>query len=326
MDIMRRVFVSYSSDDRYRAAHIVQALRDAGVSTFWDQDLMPRQDFRAVIAHEIRRADCTIVLWSRSSVRSAFVADEADLARKVGNYTPTMLDRVQPPMGLRGEQFLWLDKWYGDVKSPFWQALLSTVHGALVHKPGTPMPVDAFSDGPQGPTMVALEITNAGMEGICTHRLAVGVEFVTRDQFVQWPEATELSPLLHDHPYAAYATPSFREAVAYCEWLTKAFGRRYHLLSNADFEAVASTLEQYKLNSGLAVGPSEGVQSLKMFVRAMWTWTGKSQIRQVGEDLIETASALGGCWFTPPSETTARATFTANCRLPFVGLRIAADL
>jgi hypothetical protein len=327
MSAAKQVFVSYSTSDRYRAAHIVKGLRDAGFLAFWDQDLLPRQNFRAVLANKIRRADRTIVLWSRASIESRFVADEANLAREIGTYTPVMLDKVQPPLGLRGEQFLWLYQWDGDTGSIAWEVLLKAVQGDVTMD-GALLPLDAFSDLPSGPTMVPIEITTHQSSGLTKRRLSVGTDFITCDQFRQWAGAVTLNnaPAGFDHPWHMYAAASYIEAKAFCAWLSSSTGRNYRLLQNADFDAIACALGPFRSGDRTIVAPRENLQSLRSFTRTMWTWVEGVRLHRVDARLTEVAEARGGCWLTPHAEEMPRAMFTTTCRLPFVALRVAADI
>lgn len=105
---MAEIFVSYSRDDRDRIAGLVSGLIDIGWSVFFDADIKPGETFRQRIQEELEQALVVIVVWSKSSVVSPWVCDEADYARTSGRrLLPLRIEPVQPPLGLR--QFHALD-------------------------------------------------------------------------------------------------------------------------------------------------------------------------------------------------------------------------
>jgi hypothetical protein len=76
------VFVSYSRKDLARSEAIASFLRREHVSVAIDRDFLQVGDaYRDSIAAELKRAKVVIVLWSRDSVESEFVRDEASRAR-----------------------------------------------------------------------------------------------------------------------------------------------------------------------------------------------------------------------------------------------------
>ncbi len=328
----KRVFVSYARDDRYRAGYIVRELRTARLRVFWDQDLLPRQDFRAVIEREIRQADCTLVLWSKSSVRSDFVTDEAQLATKIGNYAPVLLERVKPPMGLRSKQFLWLDQWAGDTASPAWQQLLNTAQGLHSADGSLVLPEEAFSSDPTSPLMIPFKISKLAGNAIRVSRIAVSADFVTAEQLRECPECAPSEvewPRHLAHPYAEYATPSFEGATIYCEWLSRRSKLRYRLLTSREYDVIASARNP-ALSRGAVedpnVSPKEFFDALMHFTGALWTWISDAWTIPVKDQMISVAEVKGGCWLTPVTNSRIpSAVLTTGARLPFVGLRLVAD-
>lgn len=103
---MADVFLSYAREDARRVEPIVHALRAAGWSVFWDQAIPPGATWRQHLGGELAAAGCVLVVWSAASVRSDWVADEAEEARRRGVLLPVMLDGGEPPLGFRGVQAL----------------------------------------------------------------------------------------------------------------------------------------------------------------------------------------------------------------------------
>jgi len=101
---MARVFVSYAQPDRRFARRIVHEVAANGHEVWWDQMLLPGENFRSEIDNQIARADTVIVLWSKHSVQSSWVQAEADHAYKHGKLIALRIgslpiDRVPKPFG-----------------------------------------------------------------------------------------------------------------------------------------------------------------------------------------------------------------------------------
>ena len=75
---MSDLFISYARKDRPRAENFARALQTHGWSVFWDPTIRAGSNFRETIAVELQLACCVLVLWSKESVKSDWVLDEAD--------------------------------------------------------------------------------------------------------------------------------------------------------------------------------------------------------------------------------------------------------
>jgi putative proteasome-type protease len=105
------VFISYSSKDRTIAETLAGKLVRDGVNVWWDTELLAGQDFRREIIAKLEAARSVIVIWSSHSVKSAFVLDEADRARKQDKLVPIRLPELsveQLPLGFGQLQTLQL--------------------------------------------------------------------------------------------------------------------------------------------------------------------------------------------------------------------------
>ena len=98
---MASIFLSYARDDLPAATRIAAALESAGHSVWWDQHLSAGSRFSKEIDAALRAADLVVVLWSRSSIESAWVQDEAAFGRDHDRLLPLALDGVEPPLGFR---------------------------------------------------------------------------------------------------------------------------------------------------------------------------------------------------------------------------------
>lgn len=102
---MSDIFLSYAAADADRAEAIVQGLRGAGHSVWWDRDIQPGQERKAAIAGAMADAKLCLVAWSRASADPATgqdVIDEAEAAKGRGAYLGALLDDVELPFGFGG--------------------------------------------------------------------------------------------------------------------------------------------------------------------------------------------------------------------------------
>ncbi|WP_310469111.1 TIR domain-containing protein [Sphingomonas sp.] len=118
------VFVSYAHPDAERANVLVAALREAGVTVWWDGLIEAGAGFAESIEAALEQADAVIVLWSKHSVGSDWVRDEAARGRERKRLVPITLDGCQPPLGFRQYQTVDLSAWRGRKDAPPLPALL----------------------------------------------------------------------------------------------------------------------------------------------------------------------------------------------------------
>ena len=88
---MADVFVSYARDDEPKARQLAKALTDHGWDVWWDRHIPPGHDFSEVIQHQLEHAACVVVLWSRASVASEYVRDEATVAKERAVLVPALI-------------------------------------------------------------------------------------------------------------------------------------------------------------------------------------------------------------------------------------------
>lgn len=128
---MSEVFLSYASADRERVAALVHALEAEGVQVWWDRDVAYGESFHKVIERALTAAACVIVVWTRNSVASEWVVNEASDARKRSRLVPVLLDAVTPPLEFRHLQAADLREWQGDSSDPELTRLKQAVSAML---------------------------------------------------------------------------------------------------------------------------------------------------------------------------------------------------
>jgi hypothetical protein len=77
----RRVFLSYSSQDRETVSAIATAYEAAGIAYFWDRSsLKSGEEWSPRLRQEIDKADLFHLCWSRAAAQSEWVVTEAEHA------------------------------------------------------------------------------------------------------------------------------------------------------------------------------------------------------------------------------------------------------
>ena len=127
---MASVFLSYSRDDIERIRPLAAALERAGHDVWWDRHIAGGEEYAAAIEQALEAAEVVVVVWTASSVKSAWVRDEAGHGRDTHRLVPITLDDCTPPLGFRQYQTVDLSKWHGRGGSPALAPLFDAVEKA----------------------------------------------------------------------------------------------------------------------------------------------------------------------------------------------------
>lgn len=126
------LFLSYARADRARAELLADILTNAGYTVWWDALIEGGAQFAASIRQALETADAVIVLWSKNSVDSDWVRDEAALGRDRHRLIPLTLDGTEPPLGFRQYQSIDLSHWRGKPDEP----QIAAIHRAIAAASG----------------------------------------------------------------------------------------------------------------------------------------------------------------------------------------------
>ena len=128
---MADIFMSYAREDQARIRDLVSALEGQGWSVFWDRRIPAGKTWQSYIGQALGDAKCMIVAWSRDSIISDWVIEEANEAKKRGLLMPVLLDPVEPPLGFRGIQAADLTGWKPGSSSTQFDQLAQDIVGLI---------------------------------------------------------------------------------------------------------------------------------------------------------------------------------------------------
>jgi tetratricopeptide (TPR) repeat protein len=131
---MSDIFISYARENREQAELLAGIFEQQNWSVWWDKVIPPGRKYADVIGAELASAKAVVVLWSRASVVSDWVKDEAQEGVNRNILIPALVDKVQPPYGFRQVQTADLCDWDGSSSNPELQSLVRGVAG-LISKP-----------------------------------------------------------------------------------------------------------------------------------------------------------------------------------------------
>jgi hypothetical protein len=132
---MADIFLSYESEDRERVMPLIHALGKTGWSVFWDRTIPTGKTWRGVISREIRSCRCIVVVWSKTSVESEWVGEEAEEGRRRQILFPVSIDDVLPPFGFGLIQAADLTNWEGTTPHQEFDKFISDIAELLGSPP-----------------------------------------------------------------------------------------------------------------------------------------------------------------------------------------------
>src|SRR5262245_45030439 len=108
---MSDIFISYASEDRERAQQLAVALDGRGWSIWSDRNIPFGKSFDQAIDEQIHSARCVLVLWSKISVKSQWVKNEARAGMRRNALVPVMIEQVNLPTEFNHAQTADLTDW-----------------------------------------------------------------------------------------------------------------------------------------------------------------------------------------------------------------------
>jgi TolB-like protein len=135
-----KIFLSYARVDHAQAQRLIAALKKHGFTIWWDELIEGGTQFAKSIDNALQAAEAIIVLWSKNSVESDWVRDEAAQGRDRHRLVPLSLDGTQPPLGFRQIQVIDISGWRGRSHSPQLAAVRRAV-ATVMGKPAGDIPL-----------------------------------------------------------------------------------------------------------------------------------------------------------------------------------------
>jgi len=130
-EFMTDIFVSYSHKDEERVRPIVEELEKRGWSVFWDMHIPAAQTWHNYIGNALNISRCVVVVWSRDSIISESVIEEAVIAKKRGVLVPLRIDDIGPPLGFSLIQSPNLSDWKNRSTHPAFQQLVAAIESTI---------------------------------------------------------------------------------------------------------------------------------------------------------------------------------------------------
>lgn len=140
-----RVFLSYAHGDQAQAQRLAVALQQAGYTVWWDALIEGGSRYAETIDEALQSVDAVLVLWSRNSIGSDWVRDEAAQGRDRHRLVPLSLDGTRPPIGFRQIQTIDISRWRGRGAMP----QLDAIRRAIATAAGQEEPAAARAGTPQ---------------------------------------------------------------------------------------------------------------------------------------------------------------------------------
>lgn len=111
--VMADVFISYARSEQRLVEKLSACIKHAGFTVWWDQSLNPGSHFPTEIERELTKASAVIVIWSRDSVKSTWVQNEAGDAANRQILIPIRAESIEPPYPHRLSHTLDFSSWSG---------------------------------------------------------------------------------------------------------------------------------------------------------------------------------------------------------------------
>ena len=141
-DVLADVFISYARVDAKKVKRLARLLEEAGFSVWWDASIRSGSEFAREIESELEAAKTVLACWTRASVNSNWVRDEASAGVEGNKLLSLTFDGTLPPIGFRQFHCTDLTHWHGKGDDPQIESLVKAVadHVGRDAADYTPMP------------------------------------------------------------------------------------------------------------------------------------------------------------------------------------------
>ncbi len=176
-----QLFFSYSRTDQKQAMPLIRALEQQGFAVWWDGLLEGGDNFLPTTEAALQKADAVVVLWSKTSIDSHWVRDEATVGRERRRLVPLSMDGSLPPLGFRQFQVIDVTKWNGKANAPE----LKRIASAIMAVSGAPAAGNAPAQAGSPPAQIGSAPSLIGSTS--RRNLLIGAAFLaTGGGFAAW--------------------------------------------------------------------------------------------------------------------------------------------
>ncbi len=144
-------FISYAHQDSDLIGDIHHFLTEQSLPLWWDSDLGAGDSWRNEISQKLSEAKVVVTFWTKNSVKSPSVIEEASNAQKLGKLVHVRLDASPLPYGFAETQYLELRDWDGTPNHYQMRKLIQSIRDKL-----EPLSVDELSQKILASSPVAL--------------------------------------------------------------------------------------------------------------------------------------------------------------------------
>ena len=131
---MSDIFISYKREEQAIAKKLANALEKQNWTVWWDPMLRAGERFDDVIETALEEAKCVIVIWSKLSVSSRYVKDEATYALNLNKLAPVAIEVIKLPFRFAAIHTPQLLDWDGSEDAPDFRRLVGDI-SAIVGRP-----------------------------------------------------------------------------------------------------------------------------------------------------------------------------------------------
>jgi polar amino acid transport system substrate-binding protein len=132
---MSDIFISYKREEQPVARKLADGLQKKGWSVWWDPEVRAGERFDDVIEKALIESKCVVVLWSKLSVNSQNVKDEATYALNRDKLVPIVIEELELPFRFERINTGQLIDWDGSDNFPGFQKLLDDIVSILGEPP-----------------------------------------------------------------------------------------------------------------------------------------------------------------------------------------------
>jgi energy-coupling factor transporter ATP-binding protein EcfA2 len=153
------VFLSYSVADQRFAKDLASVLGKTGMDVWWDLKNIPiGADWIEFLLDKVATSVCTVVLWSRNSVKSEWVMREATAALRRKVLCPVLIEDVAIPETFARIQAASLIEWDGDPRDSRLEPIVRSVLNFFQTAPSSAQETRVFKQSQRSAEVRAQEL------------------------------------------------------------------------------------------------------------------------------------------------------------------------